>query len=335
MYGWFPRPKPIESLALFGFLFNLDRMIHSIIMLTDAAPWPAFRLVLYDFAWIFGFSAFSCYFFGVAHTIAASNKIFYKTWQQHSERVDVMCAAVLLIPYILFPTFNILTGIYAAQGDYGMAAHYTSVNYFVWTCFGFILSLMVLFGGIRLFTILDANIQSKANQGIKDVKMINGSYKVKLTVFIGCLTIWTVCVIACLFAAARETIVTTYNYSIVLTYVIALDGTAATTVIALVILIDPGFVTNWSFGSSQSRSRPSEFVQSGEFTSASHHQSMSLAWLTSKNAHTASDATSAVSESKQHLVLPLQEVAMIRPEDHYHSPHFDTWQKKPSCDSMA
>lgn len=73
MHGKVPRPRPIESMALFALFFNFTRMVQCIILVTDVAPWPIFRLIFWDMVWQFGISVFSCYFFGVSQTLAMVN----------------------------------------------------------------------------------------------------------------------------------------------------------------------------------------------------------------------------------------------------------------------
>ncbi|KAI8062148.1 hypothetical protein BC940DRAFT_322327 [Gongronella butleri] len=265
-------------------------MLHSIILVTDVAQWPVFRTIIFDLAWQMGFSAFSCYFFGVAHTLGASNKVIYNAWVRRPELVDAFCVTIMTIPFVLPTIFNVMSGVYATQGDTALAGFFTSVNYYIWMCFAIGLGLLVLFAGVRLITLLDDHMTSTTNHRVNIMKIKAGSAKVKLTVFFGCMTIWSLALIAGLYAAARYQITINYYYATIIAGVVNFIGPAATTTICAIILIDPSVVSAmgvWSFGTSDgSDSHPSQYINSHvhvtSLTNQQHlqHQPMDLQTMT-------------------------------------------------------
>ncbi|ORX53187.1 hypothetical protein DM01DRAFT_1383795 [Hesseltinella vesiculosa] len=319
MHGWFPRPKPIESLMFFALFFNIARLIHSCILLTDQAPWPVFRLIVYDLGWQCGFAAFSCYFFGVAHTLAASSKTIYNAWIRNPERVDVLCVVFITIPFILPTIFNILTGVNASQGNNDSAIFFTKVNYYIWMCLAIFLGIFVFFAGVRLVKLLTSHMVTKANQRVNIMKIKAGATKVKLTVFFGCVCIWGLAFFSGLFATARYGIITNNVYVGLVSGVINFIGIAATTLILTVLVVEPGFVnslSSWSLGSSsEARSHPSQYMMSnmGTTTLENSYHTMSMKKHTKAEATTdtfdedttlATGITTSDTDSRHNLMQP-------------------------------
>ncbi|CAO3577926.1 unnamed protein product [Absidia cylindrospora] len=264
MHGFFPRPKPIESLGLFGGLSNFARMIHSILLVTDAARFPTFRLLVFDFAWQLGFTAFTCYLVGVSHTLAVSNQTIYKAWVRSPAFVDGFCVVTILLPFVVPTIFNVLSGVYGTQGKMDLAEKYTAINYYCWGAFAFLLTILIMFAGIRLVNLLNEHLSSQLNRHNNMAKIKTGALKVKITMLAACGTVGALAIIAFIYAAARTSITLYPPYGIALAVIVNYIGPAAATVICLAVLLNPTILTNigfWSFGSfseNQSQTLPLE-----------------------------------------------------------------------------
>ncbi|CAO3653756.1 unnamed protein product [Cunninghamella echinulata] len=264
MHGKVPRPRPIESMGLFGTLFNLCRMIQCIVLVTDVAPWPVFRLILWDLVWQFGISVFSCYFFGVSQTLAVSNRVIYNAWIRSEKTIDIFCLITIILPFTLPTIFNIMSGYYATVGDIDKANAYFQVDYFIWGILPFLTGVYVLLAGIRLVTLLGEHLLSQTDRRRNMAKIKAGAFKVKLTIFFGCLTLFFLSIISFIYAAGHYTVMNNTKFSIALLACMYFVGPITTIIIVTVILLNPNLiesVSHWSFGSTdESKSKGSNLI---------------------------------------------------------------------------
>ncbi|KAI9304405.1 hypothetical protein BJ944DRAFT_266891 [Cunninghamella echinulata] len=252
MHGKVPRPRPIESMGLFGILFNLCRMIQCIILVTDVAPWPVFRLILWDLVWQFGISVFSCYFFGVSQTLALSNKVIYNAWVRSEKAIDIFCLITIALPFTLPTIFNIMSGYYATIGDIDNANIYFQVDYYIWGILPFLIGIYILLAGIRLVTLIGEHLLSQSDRR-NIAKLKAGAFKVKLTITFGCLTLFFLSSVSFIYAAGHYTVMNDTKFSIALLACMYFAGPVTTIVKVLVVLLNPNIietVSNWSFSSS-------------------------------------------------------------------------------------
>jgi hypothetical protein len=123
------RPKPIESMLALLMVFNVLRMVDSIILLTDAAPNIIFRSFLFEIAWQFGFAAFAVYLIGIATTLAQSHQAISTGWLPSSRQVDILSIFLVFSPFITNNICSIGAGVYAQQGNYYVADILTRLLY--------------------------------------------------------------------------------------------------------------------------------------------------------------------------------------------------------------
>lgn len=123
------RPKPIESMLALLMMFNVLRMLDSIILLTDAATNIIFRSFLFEIAWQFGFAAFAVYLIGIATTVAQSHQAISTGWLPSSRQVDILAVFLVFSPFISNNICSIGAGVYAHQGNYYAADILTRLLY--------------------------------------------------------------------------------------------------------------------------------------------------------------------------------------------------------------
>lgn len=123
------RPKPIESMLALLMIFNVLRMVDSIILLTDAAPNVIFRSFLFEIAWQFGFAAFAVYLIGIATTLAQSHQAISTGWLPSSRQVDILSIFLVFSPFVTNNICSIGAGAYAQQGNYYVADILTRLLY--------------------------------------------------------------------------------------------------------------------------------------------------------------------------------------------------------------
>ncbi|KAI9302775.1 hypothetical protein BJ944DRAFT_279484 [Cunninghamella echinulata] len=238
--GRFPRPKPIESMFLCGGLFNLFRLIHSIILVTDVVKNGIFRSFMFEFSWQFGIVALACYLFGVVHTLACSSKTIYMSWVKSQMIVDIACVFMVVLPSVTILPMAIAAGYYAEIGNIGKAILITKAIYYLWLLFTFLLGCMVLLAGRRLLKLLNKHLSMQKNNESEEMKqkIKTGATKVKIIIGIGCTCLWAFSFMVALYATSRHTVMLNSKFTIIFTAMVFFNGPLATCMIELAVLID-------------------------------------------------------------------------------------------------
>ncbi|CAO3633917.1 unnamed protein product [Cunninghamella echinulata] len=238
--GRFPRPKPIESMFLCGGLFNLFRLIHSTILVTDVVKNGIFRSFMFEFSWQFGITALACYLFGVVHTLACSSKTIYMSWVKSQMIVDISCIFMVVLPSVTILPMAIAAGYYAEKGDIEKAILITEAIYYLWLLFTFLLGCMVLLAGLRLLKLLNKHLSMQKNNESEEIKqkIKTGATKVKIIIGIGCTCLWAFSFMVALYATSRHTVMLDSKFTIIFTAMVFFNGPLATCMIELAVLID-------------------------------------------------------------------------------------------------
>ncbi|KAI8140304.1 hypothetical protein BJV82DRAFT_671734 [Fennellomyces sp. T-0311] len=275
-----PRPKPIETMAIFGIIFHILRMIHAIILVADGVPNVAFRSFFFEFGWPFIFCAVSCYLFGIAHTLASSSKIIYENWVRSPYIIDGAFFAIISLPFISNVVCAIAAGIYALRADITLAAAFTRATYYLWVFHIAILSVLILYAGLRLIRLLRRHFLSKPGTTPEDLEKFHlGALKVKIIIMTAFCCLMVFMVIVILYASFRTEITTYMPYNFALAVVTTFTGVIGTCGIIFAVILDPRIaslsgLTGSSSGSAEatamSNSRLSKWVnnRSGVTTGA-------------------------------------------------------------------
>ncbi|KAI9274331.1 hypothetical protein BDA99DRAFT_497176 [Phascolomyces articulosus] len=263
----FPRPKPIESMAVMGTIFNFLRMAHAIILTVDGIPNVAFRSFFFEFPWQFGFGALACYFFGIAHTLSDSSKIIYDNWVRSPIIIDGTCVAIISLPFITNNICAIAAGVFAVQGNIHMATKFTDALYCFWTFYTGTLAIIILYAGIRLLRLLRSHLLEKSEGRVNVAKVKLGALKVQIIVFTAFICLGVFAIILGLYAALRIPITVNKAYNGVIAAIWTYDGALATAFIEFAIVLNPRIATLASAFGSSSGTGLGKLSSSGPFAS--------------------------------------------------------------------
>ncbi|KAJ8655640.1 hypothetical protein O0I10_008729 [Lichtheimia ornata] len=235
----FIRPKPIEAMLFMAIIFNLLRMIQAIIIVTDAAPNPAFRSFMYEIPWQFGLGAFACYVFGIAHTVADSSKTIYSAMFSSPLRIDILSTTFITMPFITNNICSIAAGIYAERGEDFIAGQFTHAQYYFWTIYCGSLGFMILFAGIKLLRLLGHHLRMQHDLRTNIAKIKTGSLKVKIIMLVGCVCLWVFALVLCLYGVLRDQIIRNTGYNLAISAVWTYDGVVATLLVEMALILNP------------------------------------------------------------------------------------------------
>ncbi|KAI8141442.1 hypothetical protein BJV82DRAFT_176264 [Fennellomyces sp. T-0311] len=235
----FPRPKPIESMALMGAIFNFLRLAHAVILTVDGVPNIVFRSFFFEFPWQFGFGALACYLFGIAHTLSDSSKVIYDNWVRSPIIVDSICSAIITMPFITNNICAIAAGVYAQSGDMAKAMAFTDALYGFWTFYTGSLGLIILYAGVRLLKLLKRHLMDRTDGRVNIEKVKLGALKVKIIVLTAFFCLAVFAIVVGLYAAKRVPITLNKAYNTAIAAVWTYDGVIATALIEFSIILNP------------------------------------------------------------------------------------------------
>ncbi|ORZ08362.1 hypothetical protein BCR42DRAFT_424979 [Absidia repens] len=239
-----PRPKPIESMCLFGILFNIVRVVHAAVIIADVGRSPILRLFLFDQCWVFAFSAFTCYVFGVAQTLLNSNRVLYDAWLSSPITVDAICMIATILPFVFMNLGAIGSGYYASTNDINSAYVFLRVGYYCAMVYTFILGVLVIYAGRRLTGLISDPVLIHSNIRITNTKLQASSFKVKVTVICGSFCLWSMGIIACVYASIRITITTNYILAMLFSSFISFVGPGVTSIIMVALFLSPKAISS-------------------------------------------------------------------------------------------
>ncbi|KAI9274303.1 hypothetical protein BDA99DRAFT_590854 [Phascolomyces articulosus] len=250
-----PRPKPIESMGLFGIIFHVLRVIHAVIIITDAAPNLAFRSFFFELPWQFLFCAVACYMFGIAHTLSSSSRVLYDNWVRSPHMIDGVCFIIIILPFLSNNITSISSGVYAVRGDLSLAGAFTNASYYCWTVYTAFLGVLIFYAGFRLIRLLRRHFIEKPGTTAEDVeKFALSALKVKIIILTASLCLFVFTIVLVLFASLREQILAYTPYNLAVGIIIAFNGVVGTGIVIFAVILNPrvatltGLVTSSSGG---------------------------------------------------------------------------------------
>ncbi|KAI9345428.1 hypothetical protein BD770DRAFT_397051 [Pilaira anomala] len=267
--GNFIRPRPIESLVFFGTIFNFFRALDTILLVSDALPNSIVRSILYELPWQFGLCAFACYLFGIAHTVSHSSKIIRNNWFRSSIRIDILCTTLITLPFITNNICSIAASIYADRSQFYQAKLFTDLLYHFWSFYCFILASFILFAGLRLLKILQHHLENQHDQdNHASHKIKHGAFKVKVVMVVSVTSLLVFMLIKCFYGIFRKEILLNHVASLFVAIFWTFDGTVASTVVFLTLVINPKALSQLNISSN---SNGSETYTNTQVLSTSHN----------------------------------------------------------------
>ncbi|KAG2202528.1 hypothetical protein INT46_005085 [Mucor plumbeus] len=258
-FGYFIRPKPIEAMLLFGIIFNMLRVLDAVLLITDAAPNVIFRAILYELPWQFGICAFACYLFGIAHTVSNSSRLIENSWFKISIKIDIICSIFITMPFLTNNVCSIAAAVYAEQGNFVKAKIFTDALYYLWAAYCFILATWILFAGLRLIKILQKHLDNQGDDtnSASIHKIKNGLFKVRMIMSISITSLFIFSFIKCMYGIMRTRLLLDHVLNLAIAIVWTYDGTLASMLVVMTVLINPKALASLSLSSS-SHGRSSE-----------------------------------------------------------------------------
>ncbi|KAI8072389.1 hypothetical protein BC940DRAFT_330549 [Gongronella butleri] len=250
----FPRPKPIDALALFGILFNVCRIINASVLLADVANNAIFRSFMFELPWQFGITALACYMFGVANTLSNSSSKIFLSWVHSQRVVDILSVILISLPYVTINVAALGAGYYAQINDIPKATSWTEAIYYMWLVYTFVLGGLILFAGLRLLKLLTTHLLTQNDNRANMAKIKTGAVKVKIIIGIGCFCLWAFTVMIALYASSRYQVMQSPEYTIILAAFALFNGPLATSVVEFAVFLNPRMLqglASLSFGTSQ------------------------------------------------------------------------------------
>ncbi|KAI8636251.1 hypothetical protein BD408DRAFT_448562 [Parasitella parasitica] len=243
--GFFIRPKPIESMLLFLSVSSIIEFVKTLLLVLNVSISQYLGTILGSLPREFATCAFSCYLFGIAHTICSSRKFGNQRYEM-SKRIDIMCTIFIILPFV---TSNICAIVIAAilgkphieESDVATSDIFFKIQYFQWLVYWSILAAWILLAGLRLIQILKKHmhIQSKQGNAATIQKSKTGLFKVRMTMAIGISSMLIFMLLRYLYSFLGERSHEDYNLTLGFSIVIIYHSTLASTLIIVTMLLNP------------------------------------------------------------------------------------------------
>ncbi|CAO3627082.1 unnamed protein product [Cunninghamella echinulata] len=235
--GKFPHPRPVESLLVFGALYFLLHLIDSLILYFDIGKHGMIRDFMYQFSWCPLITAHNCYIFGVAYTLAASDKALFKSWAKSLKIVNVINIIITGLPYVTVIPLSLVTGYYAEVGDIIKANNYSMAVKYLYMIYSFVLGLIEILAGLRLIYILKHHLQLSRSTEEGDERVKRSIFNVRMIVTMGCFSSWLYTASCLLYIVARRQVVSSKSALIFSTVWVLFLGPVCLNVIQIALLI--------------------------------------------------------------------------------------------------
>ncbi|ORZ16259.1 hypothetical protein BCR42DRAFT_374720 [Absidia repens] len=241
------RPRPVDCLLFFLTIFNILRLLGSIVLVTDVVPDNIiFRSWLFEQSWQFGYGGFALYLVGIAQTLADSHQQISIGWLPSPRLVDIIGCWFFLWPFVINNIFSILAGVYADRDVY-IAEICTRLLYVMWFLHNTTLTTAVSFAGYRLIKILNTHLQKFKTSGDRYASVKIGIYRIKMIIVICAVCLLGFASFLFLYGCLRDPIMVNVPGSIFLGVIWTFLGVLTTFFVELVILINPKMEANPAF----------------------------------------------------------------------------------------
>ncbi|KAI8644788.1 hypothetical protein BD408DRAFT_412885 [Parasitella parasitica] len=269
--GYFIRPKPIESMLLFLSLSNIVEAVSDILTLIDNWSSMFAATFLVSLPREFDTCAYSCYLFGIAHTVCSSQRFGERRYKM-SRRIDIVCTILIILPFV---TSNICVGgisYYNEQDNIEKLNIYMQIHYYQWLVYWLILIVWILLAGIQLVKILRNHLYNQRKEGSDNVisiqKAQNGLFKVRMTMAIGVCSMLVFMFSRYFYTLMGDRFLENYNVTLAFSIIIVFHCTLASTLIILTILLNPRALNPIS-SSSPNQDKLADFQDNDNITRSS------------------------------------------------------------------
>ncbi|CAO3630763.1 unnamed protein product [Cunninghamella blakesleeana] len=236
--GWL-RPMPIDCMLFFLTIFNILRLLTSVLLVTNTARenWIA-RSFTFEIGWQFGYGSFALYLIGIAQTLADSHKAISSGWLPSPRTVDIVGCIFFFSPFILNNVCSLITGFLAESNQY-VAEIFIRVLYVLWFIHCFSLATAVMLSGWKLLRILDQHLAKFQNSGPRAASIQAGIFKIRSVVIIIAICLDSFACFLLLYGILRDQIMTSTIGSLVLSAIWNWLGPLTTLAAQAAVLFNP------------------------------------------------------------------------------------------------
>ncbi|KAI8373221.1 uncharacterized protein BYT42DRAFT_579638 [Radiomyces spectabilis] len=235
----FLRPKPVESMLLLLVIFNILRLLTSLILLIDVAPTNLIaRSFLFEISWQFGYGGFALYLVGIAQALSETHKSIATGWLPSPLFVDILGSWFFLWPFVINNICSIVAGALATT-NLQAAEVFTRLLYGFWFLHNSTITTAVLYSGWRLISILNRNLTKFKTSGARYTSIKKGIFKIKMIIAIIAVCLMTFATFLLLYGILRNMIIVNFPGSIFLAVIWTYLGPVTTIFVELAIIINP------------------------------------------------------------------------------------------------
>ncbi|KAL1929235.1 hypothetical protein VTP01DRAFT_2294 [Rhizomucor pusillus] len=270
------RPKPIECMVLSLSLYNLMRLVSSVILVGDLVHDNlAARSFLFEFPWQFGYGAFALYLVGIAQTLAESHKAISTGWLPSPRVVDVIGGAIFFTPFTLNNAIAVTEGAISDRYPY-VAQVLVRTHYSVWTFHCLSLTTALLFSGIRLVNILNVHLTKMQPGGARYLAIKTGIFKIRAVMLLIAGILLGFAAQCILYSALRDRILTSTAGSVTLSAFWTYLGPLGCFCLNASIILNPSQRPNFFGSKSSSQEKSSSQTYGTEYVSTMTNEHTSL-----------------------------------------------------------
>ncbi|KAI8138695.1 hypothetical protein BJV82DRAFT_522986 [Fennellomyces sp. T-0311] len=193
---------------------------------------------MFEFPWQFGYGAFALYLVGIAQTLADSHKAISTGWLPSPRVVDAIGLSFFFAPFILNNIVALVGGA-MARTNIGVAEALVRVLYVFWFLHCFLLSLAVLFAGLRLVRILNRHLTKFQSSGPRYASVKTGIFKIRAVVTIIVICLMMFAILLLMYGALRDEIMINIPGSVFLGVTWNYLGPLATLGVEIAIIFNP------------------------------------------------------------------------------------------------
>ncbi|KAJ3184108.1 hypothetical protein HDU85_001959 [Gaertneriomyces sp. JEL0708] len=215
------RPQPVPAYLTSSAIFAVGRTIFSIMMISGAYGYGKannegyIMEAFHEWPWGFGYSAIALYLMGIIFATPATvnDPTLSAVYLPSPVQMNIFAGAMIALPVVLANTFAGISGYFYDHKNMTLALRFTSLHYWVWGTWSFLLMLSGIFFGRQLDRLIGATVKQLAQtKGLSNFRHLEAT-RVRLSRMTLILTLilfaYTVAIIA--YATGQRVIITKYR----------------------------------------------------------------------------------------------------------------------------
>ncbi|KAI8645752.1 hypothetical protein BD408DRAFT_440768 [Parasitella parasitica] len=227
-------------MLLFFSLSNIVDCVKTALLLTDKSPGAILLSIICLQPRVFATCAFSCYLFGIAHTVCSTYKFGEQRFKM-SKRIDIIFTIFLILPFVTTNICAIGLNISINQNNSEDAWIFFDIEYLQWLVYWPILVIWILLAGFRLIKILKKHLHHQISHGNSESiqKSRLAIFKVCMTMTIGSCSIIIFVLAQCLYTFMEDYFSNNLEGTVICFGIIIYHSTLASTLIIITMVFNP------------------------------------------------------------------------------------------------